>query len=266
MAVNGAETTPMNAPPEKGSVGSYLWGNISTSPIRMLAGVAVALAFIILMAVAHGDPQLAVALMTTSGYLPAAFSVLFAVVPATLALVLLQGALWLNLEPPSPRRSIIIATFMWVGIILVTTTYWVVAAAGVIGGALAWWFDLLARTRVAKRGEESFWHGRLYRSTRTLLSVSVIIAIGVVLQQATLDEMWVPPETIAVDSDEVVVGYVVRESVWVSVLVDEPRMLLHLRPSDVAKRRPCRMGPGSPTIGVLIARWQGREDPRPPCR
>ena len=81
------------------------------------------------------------------------------------------------------------------------------------------------------------------------------------------DRMWVPLEVVTTD-DRAVVGYVIQEGDWLSVMADSDREITRLRNDDVASRTICQTkATSTPLLGRPLASilWSKNAPEYPAC-
>lgn len=70
-------------------------------------------------------------------------------------------------------------------------------------------------------------------------------------------DMWLPVETLSVPGSDVV-GYVLSDGEWITILKHEPREVVRLPSEDVSARTLCDLGKDTPWLLVTIPDWVTR--------
>ncbi|MFD0639444.1 hypothetical protein ACFQ9X_55550 [Catenulispora yoronensis] len=67
-----------------------------------------------------------------------------------------------------------------------------------------------------------------------------IFAIGPFIVNSLNDQVWLPAESMKINSGRVVTGYVISDSqVWITFLVDDDRTIIMVKDEDIVERKSC---------------------------
>jgi hypothetical protein len=198
----------------------------------LVTGAAFSVFVLRLLAMAHGDPETAAAIVHTTG--PA--NALFGIAVQDGALVVVAGA-WVTIVVRFTQRPDRRLSWLFVGEL--ATVIGAAAAVGPIVGAVGmvtFTVIWLVANAGAQRGQGL---------DRVMLAIFVwtvgtmgalVVATGFVN-----DQMWLPPERLTMDPSTKVVGYVLdRDESELVVLDDHSRTVRRIDATDVSDRTICR--------------------------
>lgn len=240
---------------------SAAWSGFLTtsSAARLAVAASAGLAIIKLMAVAHGDVQVAAALLNTVGHWTALVSIFLVVLPSLLAIPMFALAPYIaTLDktirasdgPGSYQRRLYwcVMAFTWIAsALLVLVAWWVFLGSVVIAlglGGLAW-----RRSNATEEAATAITPSTWSTETHTILLITVI---GVTVHTALSGWMWLPSEVVT-GKEETRVGYVLSvDEGWLTILRHQPRRLEYIDVRAIESRSTCDFRGSSRTVTQLV--------------
>ncbi|MEX0826234.1 MAG: hypothetical protein WD184_05735 [Acidimicrobiia bacterium] len=215
-----------------------------------LVGTTVVFAVVVLkvLAVAEFQPGVASAILGYSDTVVVVLGVLTFTVPLMAAFAFVRY-MARPLPKDQPARAWELAPAPFYG-----AAFFYTATVPMLVGLVVGWLSGFAIGRWRRSRDRA---GRGSTASITALSIMLFfLAVLVVFG----DAMWLSAERIDTADGEHVVGYVLDQGEgWITILIDETRLIVQIRSDDVEARRPCAADsqPRSRTISQIIGGSMG---------
>lgn len=242
-----------------------LWPRTFGQFVQVGIGLAAVIASVRLTAIAEGSPQLAGAILASSGYFAPLASLLFSLIPVFVFLAALN--LWeywrfarrAGVSNVATRWAPVVIGLAW--LVLLFIAPWVFAV-GLPAAILVTY--VLSRLLFGRHwGDEQ---ESRYRPNplREIVTNALIVVFTLLLLVLSDSRPWLPKEVLETQ-DESYVGYLLNiDSGWATILVDDPRYLQFVREEQLVSRTQCQIE-HSPSAADFLGSKRPSETPLPNC-
>lgn len=232
-----------------------MWPRTFSQFIQVGFGLAVIVASIRLTAIAEGNPQLAGAILASSGYIAPLASLLFSLVPFLLFFTALY--LWeywrfarrAGVSNWVTRWAMFAISLMWLALLYIGP--WVVAVGLVGSMAVFWALSWLLHGKHWKDGGSSPYRANPAREVAT---TAFLVVFSVLLLMFSDSKPWLPKEVIETESGSYV-GYLLNvDAGWATILVDDPRYLRFVKQEELVSRTQCQIEQSATAMDFVTGR------------